>query len=152
MKFSDGHLQQQFWNNFKSSVTINVHFQTIIKNWWLLNLWMMHNPVIKRILYLIIDFKTLCLPCFNLPQSSSWFSLFVMWFSNSDWRIVVFFFTSNVSVKRHSDFIALVFLTGFGVMGDLGLLLVNNSGVKNHSALMNIFELLMVVTTPRMLV
>ena len=33
-------------------------------------------------------------------------------------------------VKIHSDFIALIFLNGVGVMGDLGLLLVNPSGVE----------------------
>ena len=44
-------------------------------------------------------------------------------------RIEKLFFTSNMLVKIHSDFLALGFLTGVGVMGSLGLLLVNTSGL-----------------------
>ena len=33
-------------------------------------------------------------------------------------------------VKRHSDFLALGFLTGGCVMGDIGLVLVNPSGLE----------------------
>ena len=36
--------------------------------------------------------------------------------------------------NRHSDFIALGFLTGVGVMGYLGLLLVNTSGIETIAA------------------
>ena len=43
--------------------------------------------------------------------------------------IAVLFFTSNMLVKRHCDFPALSFLSVDGVMGDMGLLLVNLSGV-----------------------
>ena len=45
-------------------------------------------------------------------------------------RAAVFFFTSNMLVKRNSDFPALGFFTGVGVMGDLGLLSVNPSEVE----------------------
>ena len=37
-------------------------------------------------------------------------------------------------VNRHSDFQALGFLTGVDVMGDIGLLLVNISGVETIEA------------------
>ena len=38
--------------------------------------------------------------------------------------IAFLFFASNMLVKRHSYFLALGFLTGVGVMGNMGLLLV----------------------------
>ena len=44
-------------------------------------------------------------------------------------RVAVLFFASNVLVKIPIDFLALVLLTGFYVMGYMGLLLVNTSGV-----------------------
>ena len=34
----------------------NFQFHTIIDNWWLHNLWMLHNTVIQRLLYLFIYF------------------------------------------------------------------------------------------------
>ena len=37
-------------------------------------------------------------------------------------------------VKRQSDFLALGLLTGVGVMGDLGLLSMNPSGVETTAA------------------
>ena len=49
-------------------------------------------------------------------------------------RIAFFFFASNMLLKRHSNFLALGFLTGVGVKGYLGLLLVNLSGVENIAA------------------
>ena len=49
-------------------------------------------------------------------------------------RVAVYFFTYNMLVKRHSDLIALGFLTGIDVMGDMGLLLVNPPGVENIAA------------------
>ena len=45
-------------------------------------------------------------------------------------QVAVLFFTSNMLLKRHSDFLALDLLTGVGIMGDLGLLLVNPSEVE----------------------
>ena len=44
-------------------------------------------------------------------------------------QILVFFFTSNMLVKIHSDFTALGLLSVGGVMGYLGLLSVNPSWV-----------------------
>ena len=41
-------------------------------------------------------------------------------------RVEVLIFTSNMLVKRHSDFISLGLLTGVDVMGDVGMSLVNN--------------------------
>ena len=40
-------------------------------------------------------------------------------------QIADLFFTSNMFMKRRSDFLALCFLTGVGVMGYMGLLSVN---------------------------
>ena len=40
-------------------------------------------------------------------------------------RVAVLFFTYNMLVKRHGDFIVLGFLTGVDVMGYMGLLSVN---------------------------
>ena len=45
-------------------------------------------------------------------------------------RIAILFFISNMLMKRHSDFSALGLLSVGGVMGDLGLLLVNPSRVE----------------------
>ena len=44
------------------------------------------------------------------------------------------FFTSNMLVKINSDFLEHHFFTGVDVMGDMGLLLVNPSGVETISA------------------
>ena len=49
-------------------------------------------------------------------------------------RIAVFFFTYNILVKTHSDFLSLSFLSGVGVMVDLGLLLVNPLGVETTAS------------------
>ena len=45
-------------------------------------------------------------------------------------RVSVFFFTSKMLVKRHSDFIALGLLNGVDFMRDMGLPLVNTSVVE----------------------
>ena len=45
-------------------------------------------------------------------------------------QVAVFFFMSYMVVKRHSDFLALSFLTDVDVMGDMGLLSVNPSVVE----------------------
>ena len=42
--------------------------------------------------------------------------------------------TSNIFVNKHSDFIALGFLTGDDVICTLGLLSVNHSGVYSRAA------------------
>ena len=47
---------------------------------------------------------------------------------------IAIFFTCNMLVKRHSDFIALGLLTVVGVMGDMGLLPVNTSGEETIAA------------------
>ena len=65
-------------------------------------------------------FLALIVLCFNLAAPTQ--------------RIEVLFFTYNMVVKRHSDFIALGFLNGVGVMEDLGLLSVNPSWVKTIAA------------------
>ena len=49
-------------------------------------------------------------------------------------RVAVFFLVSNMLEKRYSDFLALALLTGVGVIGYLGLLLLNPSGVENIAA------------------
>ena len=50
------------------------------------------------------------------------------------WRVAVLFFTYNMLVKRHSDFLAIGFLTGVDVMGYTGLSLVNILGVETTLA------------------
>ena len=59
------------WKSWKkiilwNFVTINFHLHKIINNLWLHDLWMMHNTVIKRLLYIFINF--------GIP-----FSLFFQW-------------------------------------------------------------------------
>ena len=49
-------------------------------------------------------------------------------------RFDVFFLTSNMLVKRHSDFLALYFLTVVWVIGKLGLSSVISSGVETIEA------------------
>ena len=49
-------------------------------------------------------------------------------------QAAVFFFTSNMLVKRHSDFLVRGLLTGVDVMGYIGLLSVNPSGVEKIAA------------------
>ena len=44
-------------------------------------------------------------------------------------HFAVFDSTSHILVNKHSDFLALGFLTGVDVRGKLGLLSVNTSGV-----------------------
>ena len=44
-------------------------------------------------------------------------------------RFAVLFFTSNVLVNKHSDLLALGFLTRYDVIGNCGLLSMNPSGV-----------------------
>ena len=49
-------------------------------------------------------------------------------------RFDVFFLTLNMLVKRHSDFLALGFMTGVDVIGTLGLSSVNNYGFDTIAA------------------
>ena len=49
-------------------------------------------------------------------------------------RLAVVGLTSNIFVNKHSDFLALGFLTGVGVIWTLGLLSVNPSGVDSIAA------------------
>ena len=95
---------------------------------------MMHIPIIRRFIYLIVDFKfSLCCDLNNHgvvpPLIDLYFNL-----SAPNQQMAVLFFTSNMLVKRHSDFLSLGFLTGVGVMVDLGLLLVDYSGVETIGA------------------
>ena len=88
---------------------------------------MIHNPTIKRLVYLIAYFE---FPFrFGFSAHGVVPDLIALLFNLSapNQRIAVFFFTSNILVKRNSDFLALDLLTGVGVMGDMGLLLVNPS-------------------------
>ena len=49
-------------------------------------------------------------------------------------RFAVFVLTSNVLVNKHSDFLALGFLTGVDVIGTLGFLSVTPYGVDTIAA------------------
>ena len=55
-------------------------------------------------------------------------------FSATKQRLAVLGWTSNMFVNKHSDFLALGFLTGNDVIFTLGLLSMNNSGVDSISA------------------
>ena len=111
------------------SVTINFYLQTIIDNWWLHNLWMMHNPVINRLLFMFINFWIPFLFLFQCPWFISIFNWLALRFSRSN-STESSFFTSKMLVNRQSDFWARGFLTGVNVVGDIGLLSVNASGVE----------------------
>ena len=121
-------------NKLRFSVTINVYFKKIIENWVLQKLWMMHNPIIKRLLYLLIDFWILFSLLFQWLWYSSGFIAFSLDLSAPTCWSAVFFFIPNMLVKTHSDFLALRFLTGVYVMGYMELLSVNPSGVETISA------------------
>ena len=78
---------------------------------------MMHNPIIKIIIYLIvyflISFSRFFIAHVVVP------ALIALRFELAapTQRIAVLLFTSNMLLKRHSYFLALDFLTGVGVMG-----------------------------------
>ena len=86
---------------------------------------MMYKPIIKWQLYLVIDFEFTFR--FGVNDHGVIIDLNTLRFylAALNQQVVVLFFMSNMLVKRHSDFIALFFFAGFGIMGDLGLLLVN---------------------------
>ena len=95
---------------------------------------MMHNPIIKIPVYLIVDYESPFHFGFNYrgifpALNNLWFDL-----ANLTQQIAVFFFTSNMLVKRHSDFLAFIFLNGVGFMGYLGLLSNNHSVIETIAA------------------
>ena len=49
-------------------------------------------------------------------------------------RFAVFGLTSNMLMRRHSDFLVLDLLTGVDAVGTLGLLSLNLSGVDSRAA------------------
>ena len=49
-------------------------------------------------------------------------------------RFAIFGLTSNMLVNKHSDFLALSFLTGVYIIITLGVLSVNPSGVDTNEA------------------
>ena len=104
--------------------------QTIIDNWWLHDLWMVYNPVIKILLYLFINFGIPFSILFQCPWFISKFNYLELRFSRSNSTVISFFVTSKMLVNRHGDFRGLGFLIGVDVMGDIWLLLVNPSGVE----------------------
>ena len=91
---------------------------------------MMHNPIMKRLIYLVVYFRISFFFDFNVHGVVP--ALIVLHFDLAapTRRVAVFFFTSNMLVKIHSDFLVLGLLTGVGVMIDLGLLSVNPSGLE----------------------
>ena len=79
-------------NNFRTSfVTIHFHLQTIIWNWWLHELWRIHNPVIKRHIYLFIYFWVPFSLLFQLPWCISKFNFLALRFISSNSTISSFF-------------------------------------------------------------
>ena len=55
-------------------------------------------------------------------------------FADPTQRFAVLFLTFNMLVNKHSDFLALGFLTGVDVIGKLGLSYVTSSGVDTITA------------------
>ena len=72
-------------------VTIHFHLQTIIINWRWHNLWIMHNPFIKIILYLFIDFSVPFSIFFEFPWCIFIFNCLALRFSSSNLTISSFF-------------------------------------------------------------
>ena len=95
---------------------------------------MTNNPITKRPLYLIVDIL-IYLSLFSIAHGvvPDLFALRLNLVAPTR-QISVFFFTSNMLVKRHSDFIALGFLTSAGVMGYMGLLLINPSVIDTTAS------------------
>ena len=77
-------------NNLRFSVTINFYLQKIIDNCWLHNLWMMHNSVIKRLLYMFINFLINFSLLFQCLWCSSIFNCPVFTFSSSNLKVSSF--------------------------------------------------------------
>ena len=65
----------------------------------------------------------------TLPQHTTWSALLELLFISTYPADSSFFLTSQTSVNRQNDFLALQFLTIMGGPGDIGLLSVNISGV-----------------------
>ena len=61
-----------------------LHLQKIIDNWWVHNLWMMHNQIIKGLLYLFINFWITFLLLFQCPWFISKFNCLVLRVSSSN--------------------------------------------------------------------
>ena len=72
--------------------------------------------------------------CFNAHGVVPYLIALRLDLSDTTRWVEVLFFISNMLVKRHSDFLALGFLTGVYVVVDMGLLLVNPSGVETIAA------------------
>ena len=102
----------------------------MIRNWWLNNLGMTFYPCIHITFDLLIVFWIPSSLSFIGPQASNHFHGSAFWFCSYNTKFSVFCLTSNMLVKKHRYFLALGFLTGVDVIGTLGLLSVNTSGVN----------------------
>ena len=91
---------------------------------------MMHNPIIKIIIYLIVYFLIFFSRFFIAHVVVPALIALRFDLAAPTQRVADFFFPSNLLVKRHSDFLSLGLFTGVGVMGDLVMLSVNPSGVE----------------------
>ena len=60
-----------------------LHLQKIIDNCWLHNLWMIHNTLITRLLYLFINLWISFSLFFQCPRYSSIFNFLALWFRSS---------------------------------------------------------------------
>ena len=89
----------------------------------------MHNPVIKIIIYLFIDFLVTFQFCFNTHGVVKYLIYLRLHLESPTCQVAILFFTYNMVVNRHSDFLAHGLLTGVDVMGYIGLSLLNPSGV-----------------------
>ena len=94
----------------------------------------MYNPVIKRFLYLFIDFLISFSLFFNTHGVVPHLIVLRFYLSAPTRQVEGFFFTSKILVTRHSGFLARGFLSGVDFMGDIVLLSVNHSGLETISA------------------
>ena len=94
----------------------------------------MHNPIIQRLLYLVIDFERPFWFGLNAHGVVPYLIYLRFDLEAPTGRVEVLFFTYNMLVKIHSDCLALGFLTGVDVMGDMGLSFVNPSGAETKVA------------------
>ena len=133
-------------DKLRFTVIINSHLQTIICNWWLHDLWMMHNPVIKRLLYLFIDFWVPFLLLFQWTWGISKFNCLALRFSSSSSTVgSLFFHIYNVS-KYTQWFLIIWFIYWWWCPGRYRTVVDEHFRSRNHISLKNILELLLFIT------
>ena len=127
------------WSSSSCNTTAYLS-EIIIRNWWLNNLGMICYPCIQITFNLIIDFWMPFSFCLIGPQAITQFHGSAFGFCTTKRSFAVFFLTFNMLVNKHSDLLALGFLTAVDVICTLWLSSVTSSGVDTIAASMIFFR------------